>query len=428
MLAYAVMGLAVFCMMQSLGEMATQLPIRGSFEAYAERFIDPSLAFAVGWNYWFSWAVTLAAELVAGALIVQFWFPHSNPSLCSMGFFAFVMILNLLSVRAYAEAEYWFAGIKVVTVIIFLAVGFLMIAGMVANQHGGFQNWFLADADAHTHAPFVGGWTAALAVFLVAGFSFQGTEGVGIAAAETADPQKNVPKAIRSVFWRILLFYIGSIFVIGTLIGYTDPNLLRADETHIAFSPFTMVFQRLPWGYYAANLINAVILSSVLSCGNSSLYVASRMLHAMSHGNMLPSVVPAPNGTGTTRKDWHLTQAPSAGVARSRRWRSGLVSNAIFDTKAPVRGLLLAGTLTVWQAASRSHRSVRTEWQWTRAGVLPRPSRTGKLHERARRRSRSANVFATMMDVPPSSSKGVGPSHGKGKQSSAGRRGHWRWR
>src|SRR5580692_7573611 len=102
LLAYAIMGLAVFCMMQSLGEMATQLPIRGSFEAYAERFIDPSLAFAVGWNYWLSWAVTLAAELVAGALIVQFWFPHANPSLCSMGFFAFVMILNLLSVRAYA--------------------------------------------------------------------------------------------------------------------------------------------------------------------------------------------------------------------------------------------------------------------------------------------------------------------------------------
>jgi lysine-specific permease len=288
MLAYAVMGLAVFCMMQSLGEMATQLPIRGSFEAYAERFVDPSLAFAVGWNYWLSWAVTLAAELVAGALIVQFWFPNSNPALWAMGFFTVVMILNLLSVRAYAEAEYWFAGIKVVTVIIFLGVGFLMIAGMLTDQHVGFRNWILADPNAHTHAPFVGGWIGALAVFMIAGFSFQGTEGVGIAAAETKDPRKNVPRAIRSVFWRILLFYIGSIFVIGTLIAYTDPNLLRADETHIAFSPFTMIFQRLPFGYFAANLINAVILSSVLSCGNSSLYVASRMLHAMSHGNKAP--------------------------------------------------------------------------------------------------------------------------------------------
>ncbi len=143
MLAYATMGFAVYCMMQSLGEMATQLPIPGSFEAYAERFIDPSLAFAVGWNYWFSWAITLAAELVAGALIVQFWFPHSNSTLWAMGFFSVLLALNLLSVKAYAEAEYWFAGIKVVTVIIFLAVGGLMITGMIGNHGVGLHNWTL---------------------------------------------------------------------------------------------------------------------------------------------------------------------------------------------------------------------------------------------------------------------------------------------
>ena len=290
MLAYATMGLAVYCMMQSLGEMATQLPIPGSFEAYAERFVDPSLAFAVGWNYWFSWSITLAAELVAGALIVKFWFPHSDSALWAMGFFVILLSLNLMSVKAYAEAEYWFAGIKVVTVIIFLAVGGLMIAGMLGSNHVGFQNWTLADPKSGAHAPFVGGLTSVLTVFLVAGFSFQGTEGVGLAAAETADPHKNVPKAIRTVFWRILLFYIGSIFVVGTLISFTDPNLLHGDEGHIAFSPFTMVFQMLPrFGYYAANIMNAVILSSVLSCGNSSMYVASRMLHAMAHSRKAPA-------------------------------------------------------------------------------------------------------------------------------------------
>src|SRR6202047_1420433 len=223
LLAYSVMGLAVYCMMQSLGERATQLPIPGSFEAYAERFIDPSLGFAVGWNYWFSWAITLAAELVAGSLIVQFWFPQSNSTLWAMGFFSVLLALNLLSVKAYAEAEYWFAGIKVVTVVIFLAVGALMITGMIGDHHAGFHNWFLHDPKTGTKAPFVGGLTAILTVFLVAGFSFQGTEGVGLAAAETANPTKNVPKAIRTVFWRILLFYIGSIFVVGTLIPYSDP-------------------------------------------------------------------------------------------------------------------------------------------------------------------------------------------------------------
>src|SRR5271168_4181692 len=170
LLAYATMGVAVYCMMQSLGEMATQLPIAGSFEAYAERFVDPSLAFAVGWNYWFSWAITLAAELVAGALIVKFWFPNSISAFWAMGFFSVLLALNLLSVRAYAEAEYWFAGIKVVTVIIFLAVGALMITGMIGNHSAGFHNWTLSDPKTGSHAPFVGGLTSVLTVFLVAGF------------------------------------------------------------------------------------------------------------------------------------------------------------------------------------------------------------------------------------------------------------------
>jgi lysine-specific permease len=162
---------------------------------------------------------------------------------------------------------------------------------MIGDHAVGFHNWTLSDPKAGTHAPFVGGLTSVLTVFLVAGFSFQGTEGVGLAAAETADPTKNVPKAIRTVFWRILLFYIGSIFVVGTLIGYTDQNLLHGDESHIAYSPFTMVFQQLPkFGYYTSNIMNAVILSSVLSCGNSSMYVASRMLYAMSHSGKAPKL------------------------------------------------------------------------------------------------------------------------------------------
>jgi lysine-specific permease len=319
MLAYAMMGFAVYCMMQSLGEMATQLPIPGSFEAYAERFIDPSLGFAFGWNYWFSWSITLAAEFVAGALIVQFWFPDSNPTLWAMGFFVLLMILNLLSVKAYAEAEYWFSGIKVVTVVIFVVVGLLMIIGMFGGQRIGFQNWSLHSAQTGQSAPFVGGFTSILLVFLVAGFSFQGTEAVGLAAAETRDPARSVPKAIRTVFWRILLFYIGSIFVVGSLIPFTDPNLLRSDDG-IAYSPFTIVFQQIPRvGYYAANVMNFVILSSVLSCGNSSLYVSSRMLYAMSHSGKAPRFFGKLNTRGV----------PVAAV-----WATGLVGATAFLANA----------------------------------------------------------------------------------------------
>jgi len=300
LLAYAIMGLAVYCMMQSLGEMATQLPIAGSFEAYAERFVDPSLGFTLGWNYWFSWSITLAAELVAGSLIVKFWFPNSNATLWAMGFMALLLALNLLSVKAYAEAEYWFASIKVSTVLIFVFVGILMMLGVIGNGDAvGFKNWHLGDAASGNSAPFVGGITAILMVFLVAGFSFQGTEAVGLAAAETTDPQKNVPRAINSVFWRILLFYIGAIAVIGSLIPFNDPNLLRSGEENIAFSPFTIVFQHLPGiGHLAANLMNFVILSAVLSAGNSSLYVSSRMLYAMSHSKRAPAAFGRVNKRG----------------------------------------------------------------------------------------------------------------------------------
>ncbi len=313
MLAYAIMGFAVYCMMQSLGEMATQLPIRGSFETYAERFVDPSLGFAVGWNYWFSWAITLAAELVAGSLIVKFWFPHSSSTYWAMGFFSLLLALNLLSVKAYAEAEYWFASIKVATVLIFLLVGVLMIAGLLGDHNGGFANWTLEDAAGGTRAPFVGGVSSMLLVFLVAGFAFQGTESVGLAAAETDNPGRNVPKAIRSVFWRILLFYIGSILVVGTLIGYTNPDLLHGDESHVALSPFTMVFQHLPrFGFYAASLMNAVILSAVLSCGNSSMYVASRMLYAMAHSGKAPRMFGRVNARGVPTAALLVTGAVSA--------------------------------------------------------------------------------------------------------------------
>jgi len=136
---------------------------------------------------------------------------------------------------------------------------------------------------------------------------------VGLAAAETDDPRRNVPKAIKSVFWRILLFYIGSILIVGTLISYTNPSLLHGDESHVALSPFTMVFQHLPrFGFYAASLMNAVILSAVLSCGNSSMYVASRMLYAMAHSGKAPRLFGRVNARGVPTAALLVTGAVSA--------------------------------------------------------------------------------------------------------------------
>jgi len=294
--AYTVMGILVYFLMTSLGEMATLMPVSGSFETYATKFVDPALGFTLGWNYWFNWAICVAAELVAGSLVVKFWFPYTNTTLWSMLFMVIILALNSMSAIAYGESEYWFASIKVVTIIIFLIVGVLMIAGIVGGKSVGFGNWFLQDGPGRK-APFVGGIFAMVNVFLVAGFSFAGTEVVGLVAGESENPKENVPKAIKTVFWRILLFYIGAIVVIGFLIPFTDPNLLKSGAASIAFSPFTIVFQRSGMAL-AAGLMNAVILTAVLSCGNSGLYAGSRMLYSMAKSGKAPKLFSKVNKRG----------------------------------------------------------------------------------------------------------------------------------
>ena len=289
--AYGLIGLMVFLLMQSLGEMSTYLPVAGSFGEYGTRFISPSFGFAAGWNFWFNWAITVAAELAAAALVMKFWFRDTPGWMWSAIFLTLLVLLNALSARAYGEGEFWFALIKVVTVVVFLVLGVLIIFGIMGGKSPGFENWTKGEA------PFVDGGLGILAIFMVAGFSFQGTELVAVAAGETEDPEQTVPKAIRTIFWRILLFYIGTIAVIGFLVSYMDPNLLRNDETDVAYSPFTLVFDRAGIAA-AASVINAVILTSILSAGNSGLYASTRMLYALSRQGNAPAFLGRTNSRG----------------------------------------------------------------------------------------------------------------------------------
>ena len=282
LLAYGAIGIMVYFLMTSLGEMATYLPVSGSFSTYASRFVDPSFGFALGWNYWFNWVITVAVDISIAALVVSYWEPMQFIPAWgwSMIFFAIIFLLNTLSVQAYGESEYWFSFIKVVTVIIFIIVGLLTIFGIMGGEYIGFKNFTIGDAPV-VGTGFNGKLLSVLGVFLIAGFSFQGTELIGITAGESENPEKNIPKAIKQVFWRIIIFYILAIFIIGLIIPYTSPQLLGADVTEIAKSPFTLVFERAHWAFAAA-LMNAVILTSILSAGNSGLYASTRMLYAMS--------------------------------------------------------------------------------------------------------------------------------------------------
>ncbi|KAG0193636.1 hypothetical protein DFQ28_004077 [Apophysomyces sp. BC1034] len=277
LIAYGLIGLMVFFMMECLGEMATYLPISGSFNNYAGRFIDPAVGFALGWNYWYNWAVTVAVELTAGSMVMAFWLPHVPSYVWSIVFLVVILSLNMFSVKGYGEAEYWFALIKVLAVIVFIILGLLVDTAVLGGHYYG--------VDVFNYGGVRG--VGVLSTFLTAGFSFQGTELIGVAAGESENPRKNVPRAIKQVFWRILLFYIFSILIIGLIIPYDDPQLLRSDVSDISVSPFTLVFQKA--GIYpAAHVMNAVILTTVLSAGNSGLYASSRTLYDLAVESKAP--------------------------------------------------------------------------------------------------------------------------------------------
>ena len=270
---------------------ATYLPVTGSFATYARRFVDPAFGFAMGWNYWFNWAITLAVDISTVALVMKFWFPHIPSWIFSLGALLIIFTINALSVKSFGEAEYWMALIKVITVLVFLAVGLLTIFGILGGHATYLENF------AYKDAPFVGGIPTILSVFVVAGFSFQGTELIGITAGETKDPEKSLPKAIKQVFWRILLFYILSIFVIACIIPYTSPNLLGSEASDIAISPFTLVFRRAGLAS-AASVMNAVILTSVLSAANSGMYASTRMLFSLAVDGDAPKMFSRINSHG----------------------------------------------------------------------------------------------------------------------------------
>lgn len=288
LLAYLITGIIVYFLMTSLGEMAAFMPTTGSFYVYASEFVDPALGYALAWNYWYGWAITIAAEISAASLIMQFWFPDSLAFVWCTAFIVIVVGFNALSTRAFAEAEYWFSFIKVSVIILFLIVGTAMIAGITPHKPVGFKYWTIGDA------PFHGGWLALCSALIIAGFSFQGTEIIGIAAGESQHPQQTVPKAIKQIFWRILLFFVLSILIISFLIPYTSANLSGTD---VLTSPFTLVFKEIGITF-AATFINATLLIVILSAGNSGMYVATRMLWYLAKVGHLPAIFSRVNKRG----------------------------------------------------------------------------------------------------------------------------------
>ncbi|CAI7583200.1 unnamed protein product [Penicillium discolor] len=290
LIAYIFVGSIVYSVMSSLGEVATYIPIPGAFTSYAARLIDPSLGFSMGWIYWFNWASTFAVELTATGTIIQYWDPSLNIAIFIGVFWVLITAMNFLPVNFYGEIEFWFSTIKVATVIGFIIFAICIDVGVGEQGYLGFRYWSTPGAFA-TYSPdlpvsvgkFVGFW----AVLIQAGFSYQGTELVGVAAGETENPQKTVPSAIRKTFVRILLFFVLTIFFIGLVVPYDNGRLTTA-TTNASSSPMVIAAD-LAGVKVLPSLINAVLLSVVLSAANSNVYSGSRVLTGLAHEGFAPA-------------------------------------------------------------------------------------------------------------------------------------------
>ncbi|KAL3463603.1 amino acid permease/ SLC12A domain-containing protein [Aspergillus heterothallicus] len=289
LISFSLVGIIVYFVMQALGEMATAIPVTGSFTEYAQRFVDDSLAFGLGWAYWYLWVTVLANEYNAVSLVIMYW-TDTVPQWAWILIFWFLFLgLSNVGVREYGEMEFWLSLIKVLALIVFFILAICISTGGIGGQVIGFKYW-------HNPGAFADSINGVARTFVVAGTLYAGTEMVGITAGESSNPQKAVPRAIKQVFWRILVFYIGTMFFIGILMPYTESRLLNSDS-YGANSPLTIALADAGIAP-AAHLINALIVVSVISAGIGSLYVASRTILYMARSGKAPRFLGRTNSRG----------------------------------------------------------------------------------------------------------------------------------
>jgi len=286
LICFSIIGIMMFNVVYALGELAMMYPISGGFYTYSVRFIDPSWGFAMGWNYVFQWAIVLPLELVVAGLTVQWWEGASGVHLAVWItiFMLVIILISVFGVLGYAEEEFWVSLLKLTTIIVFLFMGVIFVCGGGPSDgefstYQGGKTWQNPGAFT-TFVGFCG-------VFVTAAFSFSGTELVGLAAAESENPTRSLPSAIKQVFWRITLFYILSLTFVGLLIPHDDERLLGSGYIDVTASPFVIVAERAGIIGFA-HFTNVVIMFSVVSIGLSGVYGGSRTLTALAEQGYAP--------------------------------------------------------------------------------------------------------------------------------------------
>lgn len=275
-LGYAIAGFIAFLIMRQLGEMVVEEPVAGSFSHFAYKYWGNFAGFASGWNYWVLYVLVAMAELTAVGKYVQFWWPDFPTWASAAIFFVMINAINLTNVKVFGEMEFWFAIVKVVAVIgMILFGGWLLFSGHAGPQATVRNLWEQGGFFPHG----IGGLVMVMAIIM---FSFGGLELVGITAAEADNPEVSIPKATNQVLWRILIFYIGSLAVLLSLMPWT--------RVTSEVSPFVFIFHELG-DAMVANALNVVILTAALSVYNSCVYCNSCMLFGLAQQGNAPKAL-----------------------------------------------------------------------------------------------------------------------------------------
>lgn len=286
LIAWVLIGIMLINVTQALGEMSILYPVSGGFYTLAVRFLDPSFAFAMGWNYVFQWVATLPLEIVVAGQTVQYWGEDLMPLAGWITiFWVVIVIVSVFGTLGFAEEEFWSSCLKLLVVIMFVFIGIVCICGG-GPKSGAYSN-YIGGSKWKDPGPFAHGFKGVCAVFVTAAFAFAGTELVGLAASETPNPRETMPAAVKGTFWRITIIYILSLTIIGLLIGYDEPRLIGGSGA--AASPFVITLKDA--GIRGLDhFINATICISVLSIGLSCVYAGSRTLTALAETGYAPKI------------------------------------------------------------------------------------------------------------------------------------------
>ncbi|MGZ2746704.1 amino acid permease [Burkholderia stagnalis] len=275
--SYALAGVAIFVIMRALGEMAVTNPVAGSFSRYAQDYLGPLPGYLTGWTYWLTALVGSMCEITAAGIYMNVWFPHVPTWIWTLAALASVTAINFVAVRAYGEFEFWFALIKVATIVLMIVAGLGMIVFGLGN--GGIATGI---SNLWTNGGFMpNGLAGVLKALPMVMFAYQGIEMLGITAGEARNPEKTLARAVNSVFWRVLIFYVGALFVIMSIYPW--------DRIGTQGSPFVLTFDRLGIRS-AAGIINFVVLSAALSSCNSNMYGTSRLLYNLALQKQAPAI------------------------------------------------------------------------------------------------------------------------------------------